>query len=96
MDEKEYFSKLEKLGLLPIDVEFDRIKAKKYEKLSEVFDLGGELFNPPTSVVALAERAKNVDKEEENDAWKICSEFDYSQFYLDNIYSEKLRYLIFL
>lgn len=90
-----YYKLLEELGLDSSEVENDWDKNLRFLKLSENFEPEGELFNPPQSVTAVAERAKNVDAELAGLAWTEHIEFDYSQFYLDNLYPEKLRYLIF-
>ena len=91
----EYYKLLEELKLKSSDVEIDWSKNLKFSKLSESFELYGELFNLPKSVITIAERAKNVDTELAELAWTNHTEFDYSQFYFDNLYPEKLRYLIF-
>lgn len=90
-----YYKLLEELELKSSDVEIDWSRNLKFSKLSENFELRGELFNPPKSVTTIAERAKNVDTELAELAWTNHTEFDYSQFYIDNLYPEKLRYLIF-
>ncbi len=92
---EEYFSLLEELQLKASDVELDRIKELKYKKLCEKFELNGELFNPPKSIVTIAERAKNVESELAEIVWSNHTEYDYSQFYVDNLYPEKLRYILF-
>ena len=94
-DGKTYYELLEKMQLRPTDVELDWCKEQKYRKLSEKFELQGELFTPPVSVLTIAERTKNVDDEKAELVWRHHTEFDYSQFYLDNLYPEKLRYLIY-
>ena len=91
----KYFETIECLQLKVADVEFDRSRDFKFRRLSESFELRGELFNLPKSVIAISERAKNVDLELAELAWSNHTEFDYSQFYIDNLYPEKLRYMIF-
>lgn len=93
--EEAYYGALDKLGLRPSDVEADWSKALRFERIKENFELRGELFNPPSSVITIAERAKNVDAELAELAWSTHTEFEYSQFYTDNLYPEKLRYLIY-
>lgn len=90
-----YFKLLDELQLKPSDVEIDWSRNLKFKRLSENFELRGELFNPPKSVITIAERAKNVDVELAKLAWSDHTEFDYSQFYVDNLYPEKLRYIVF-
>ncbi len=90
-----YCAKLDEYNLRISDVESDRIRDFRYNKINAIFDKDGELFNPPLSVLTVAERAKNVEVEEKENAWLTHTEFDYSQFYIDNLYPEKLRYLIY-
>lgn len=90
----EYFKRLKQLNLSAAEVEYDWVRALRYRSLSEKFELNGELFNAPQAVFALCERAKDVAEEVNALAWKSHTEFDYSQFYKDNLYPEKLRYLI--
>lgn len=94
-DSELYYETLEKLGLSSSEVEEDWSKNLKFKKLSEKFELRGELFNPPQSVIAICERAMNVDTEIAEQKWIHHTEFEYSQFYNDNLYPEKLRYLIY-
>lgn len=95
-DDAETYSRLlEKLELKASEVEQDRSRSLRYEMLTARFEPGGELFNPPRAVIAIAERAKNMDAERARLAWSSHTEFDYSQFYTDNLYPEKLRYLLF-
>lgn len=93
--DEAYFEVLNELGLKSSEVEADWNRDLKFKKLCEKFELRGELFNPPTSVIAIAERGKNTDAELSELAWSNHTEFDYSQFYMDNLYPEKLRYLIY-
>ncbi len=92
---ESYYKLLEESELNSSEVEADWSRELKYHKLSENFELRGELFNPPKSVITITERAKNVETELAELAWTNHTEFDYSQFYADNLYPEKLRYLIF-
>lgn len=94
-DGEDYFTVLQELGLNPAEVEEDWVRARRFKRLYERFELRGELFNPPKAFLTVAERAKNVDNELVELAWTRHTEFDYSQFYIDNLYPEKLRYLIF-
>ena len=94
-NEEAYYGLLNELGLNSSDVEADRSRNLRFTKLCEKFELRGELFNPPKSVITIAERAKNIDEELAELAWSSHTEFDYSQFYIDNLYPEKLRYLIY-
>ena len=91
----DYFALLEEFSLKVSDVEMDWGRNLKFKKLCENFELRGELFNPPKSIITIAERAKNIESELAELAWTTHTEFDYSQFYIDNLYPEKLRYLIY-
>ena len=95
VDSEVYYDALEKMNLRPSAVEFDWSRDYKFRKLPEQFELHGELFNPPKSIIALSERAKNSETELNELAWTGHTEFEYSQFYLDNLYPEKLRYMLF-
>ena len=92
--EKEYFEKAAELNITAREIELDRIRLRRYVKLSENFGNDVELFNPPQKVLALTERTKDVRREVAKSAWVKHTEMDYSQFYNENLYSEKLRYLI--
>lgn len=93
-DEKKYLKKTEELCVTAQEIELDRIRLKRFDKLSQTFGNDAELFNPPQKVLALTERTKDVRREIADSAWVKHMEHDYSQFYNENLYSEKLRYLI--
>lgn len=92
--EKEYFDKASELGITANEIELDRARLMRYNKLSQMFGNDAELFNPPKKILALAERTKDVRREKAESAWVKHMEFDYSQFHNENLYSEKLRYLL--
>lgn len=94
-DEKKYFSMLKKMSLSAEDVETDMVKLKRYRKINSLFNLKGEVFNKPQQVMVIAERSKDVSREEAETAWREHTEFDYSRFYISNLYPEKFRYLIY-
>lgn len=93
-DEKEYYKKAEELSVTAQEIELDRIRLMRFDKLSQIFGNDVELFNPPHQVLALTERTKDVRREIADSVWVKHMEHDYSQFYHENLYSEKLRYLI--
>lgn len=93
-EEKEYYKKAEELCVTAQEIENDRIRLKRFDKISQTFGDEAELFNPPHQVLALTERTKDVRREIADSAWVKHMEYDYSQFYIENMYSEKLRYLI--
>lgn len=90
-----YFNALREHGLSPEEVEQDRARVMRYEKLAAGFDFGGELFDPPSTVIAVAERARDFSVELAEQAWTDHTEFDYSKFYIKNMYPDRLRYLIY-
>lgn len=91
----DYFALLKKHGVDAAEAETDRARLKQFEALSSMFDAGGELFEPPVSVLAAAERI--VERIDETERWiyKDKTEYDYSRFYIDNLYPEKLRYILY-
>ncbi|MGN0115271.1 MAG: hypothetical protein ACI396_08080 [Acutalibacteraceae bacterium] len=92
---KEYDDYLKSVNLDLEDAEFKLAHNLRFDALSAKYDLGGELFNPPCEVLAIAERSKNLDAQNAKNLWGDHTEFDYSKFYKDNLYSEKLRYIIY-
>ncbi len=93
-DEKAYFEKANELNVTAQEIELDRSRLNRFIKLSQTFGNDAELFNPPQKVLALAERTKDIRREIADSAWVKHMEFDYSRFYNQNLYSEKLRYLV--
>ncbi len=94
-DGKQYYARLAELSVSPQEAEMDWVRSMRFEKISRFFELRGELFNPPQTIIAITQRTKDVEEELTQLAWNAHIEFDYSQFYLDNLYPEKLRYLIY-
>lgn len=93
-DGASYFKLINELGLTASEVEFDWSRDLKYRRIKENFEISGELFNPPQSVMAISERIRSVEEEINESKWLGHTEFDYSQFYNDNLYPEKLRYVL--
>lgn len=83
----------------PIDVseyEAMRIDSVKYDFLkSKGFERDSVLTTPPEQIIAIAERTTLTVDQATSSIWKKHSEHDYSRFYEDNLYPNKLRYLIF-
>lgn len=92
--EKEYFDAAKELNVTAEEIEFDRARMQRFKKLSKVFGNDAELFNPPKTVLALSERTKDISREVAASAWVNHMEFDYSQFYNENLYPGKLRYIL--
>lgn len=95
LSDPEYFDKLDDMELNPVDVEINLSRLKKFDKISQRFDRDGAIFELPKSIIALCERTTENEFESESDLWKKHTEFDYSRFYDDNLYPDKLRYLLF-
>lgn len=91
----DYFVLLKKHGVDAAEAETDRARLKQFEALSSMFDAGGELFEPPVSVLAAAERIVERIDETESLIYKDKTEYDYSRFCIDNLYPEKLRYILY-
>ncbi len=94
-DGEEYFGKIDEMGLSAYDVEIDRFHLKRYEKCKESFGPQGELFNSPKSFIAVSERIDKENARAEASEWNENVEFEYSRFYVDNLYPDKMRYLIY-
>lgn len=90
-----YYDCISKLKLDSFEVEMDYDKELRFKTLTEKFELNGELFNLPKSVIALSERAECLESKKQVSSWGKHTEFDYSTFYADNLYSDKLRYMLF-
>ena len=91
----KYLKAVEKEGYSVAKLEQMRARAYRFDRLTENFSLDSELFNPPTQVIAVAERSGNIELLEEESAWESHSNFDYSNFAEDNMYSGKLRFVIY-
>ncbi len=90
-----YLDVLKKGGITPMEWETAFARAYRYDCVNERFLPEGELFYPPKSVIAIAERAKDIELEQAEAAWQNHSEYDYSSFAEDNLYSSKLRCLVY-
>lgn len=90
-----YFAILQKAGITPTEWETSYARAYRYDCVKAHFLPEGELFYPPKSVIAIAERAKDIELEQAEAAWQNHSEYDYSSFAEDNLYSSKLRCLVY-
>lgn len=76
-------------------LELSMARSHRFDRLSEQFELGGEVYNPPKMVLTIAERAVDVGLKEAAYAWNHHTEYDYSTFIEDNLYSNKLRCVIY-
>ena len=90
-----YFEAVEDMGKLPSEVEYDRLRLYRHELMLRNFSVEGELFNPPKQVIALGERVLSAFPEDGAGENVRRTEFDYSRFYEDNLYPDRLRYALF-
>ena len=95
VSESKYFDELEYREIDPLKYETDLARVKKFDLLSEHFDVSGAIFNLPKHIVAVAERVSSDGLSSQAGLWKVYNEFDYSRFYEDNLYPDKMRYLLF-
>ena len=91
----EYDKAVEAEGYARVDLEKMRSRVYRYDRLTERFSVNSEMFNPPTQVIALAERSVSVTLSEDDAPWERRSDFDYSAFAEDNMYSGKLRFVTY-
>ncbi len=95
VSDDKYFDELEYRGIDPLQYEIDLARVRKYDLLSEHFEVSGAIFNRPKHIIAAAERVSLDGLASQAELWKSYNEFDYSRFYEDNLYPDKLRYLLF-
>ncbi len=91
----EYKAWLDSTGTDICDAEYDLCRNKKYEIVSQFYNPDLITFNRPNQVLCIAPRTFDDDKLFSKLAWAKTDEFDYSVFYDDNLYPNKLRYLIY-
>lgn len=95
LTDEGYFEAVEATGKLPAEVEHDRLRKQRHELMLRNFSVDGELFNPPKQIIALGERVLSVFPDDAVAENVRRTEFDYSRFYEDNLYPDKLRYTLF-
>ena len=76
-------------------MELAMARAHRFDSITDNFELSGEVYNPPKMVLTIAERAIDVNLKEAAYAWTRHTEYDYSTFIEDNLYSNKLRCVIY-
>lgn len=76
-------------------LELAMARAHRFDRVVDNFELSGEVYNPPKMVLTIAERAVDVNLKEAAFAWTRHTEYDYSTFIEDNLYSNKLRCVIY-
>ncbi len=89
-----YFEELRNRNLKALEVELDRLTALKGEFLAENFVMEGELPKKPSQFIALCERKFVNENIKCKSAWSVDEEHNYSRFFEDNLYSDKLRCLL--
>ena len=94
LNETNYFEQLEAEQIDPVDLEVDLANQKRYKRLTQTFLENGELFNPPQSLLTLMIRTKESSFKQEQDAWNEHEEYDYTNFFYENLYHERMRYLL--
>ena len=90
-----YFSELYKAGLHSAEIEICRAQHEKYEIASKVFLSGAMIEKKPSRIIALSTRTCGHVEELALETWGVHTELEYSRFYDDNLYHDKLRYLIY-
>lgn len=91
----EYNELLKKENISVVDLETSYARAYRFDTVNSKFNVEGELFCPPQNVIAIAERAQNIELIEAAAAWRDHKEYEYSKFAEDNLYSSKLRCLVY-
>lgn len=91
----EYLQILNRENVSVIDFETSLARAERFDTVGSKFLIDGELFSPPKSVIAISERAIDISLIEAEAAWCDYSEYDYSKYAEDNLYSSKTRFLVY-
>ncbi|MCI5599342.1 MAG: hypothetical protein MR360_08560 [Ruminococcus sp.] len=91
----EYNKVLQEEDLSVPDIETAIARAHRFDLVHEKFLVDGEMFNPPTGVFAISERANDINFIESEAIWHNYKEQDYSDFAEVNLYSVKTRFLVF-
>lgn len=92
---EEYNEVLRKEEISVVDLETSLARAYRFDVVNSKFLIDGELFCPPKVVIAISERAKNIELIEAEAAWRDHKEYDYSKYAEDNLYSSKMRCLVY-
>ncbi len=77
------------------DMETALSGACRFDCVQQQFRLEGELFNPPKSLIFIAESTADISAIEAQAMWKCHSEKEYSAFAQDNLYSHKARFAVY-
>lgn len=78
-----------------LDFETTLARRYRFKRISEQFELSGELFNPPKNIIAITDRSADTEYVKAAAAWKNHTEFDYSNFIEDNLYSNRFRCAVY-
>lgn len=90
-----YFEALSERDLDAVRIELDRARLARYEAVAGNFERDGEVFCLPKHLFAVAERSSDGALNRDSDLWKEHYELNYSRFFEDNLYPDKLRYLLY-
>lgn len=91
--DENYFEVLDDERINPLDLELEKLRIEKQLLLEQNFSQESLLFVPPKQVIVVAERVPAPSSLTEDISVKH-DEFEYSRFYEDNLYNDKLRYLL--
>ena len=91
----EYNEVLKKEEISVVDLETSLARAYRFDVVNSKFLIDGELFCPPKTVIVISERAKDIGLIEAEAAWRDHKEYDYSKYAEDNLYSSKMRSLVY-
>lgn len=92
---EQYKSILKEEDTSVVDLETSLARAKRFDVVNSKFLLDGELFCPPKMVIVISERARDIELIEAEAAWRDHKEYDYSKYAEDNLYSSKMRCLVY-
>ncbi len=92
---EEYNKILKDENVSVVDLETSLARAKRFDLVNNKFLIEGELFCPPKTVITISERAKDIELIEAEAAWSDHKEYDYSKYAEDNLYSSKIRFLVY-
>lgn len=90
-----YYEHLRDRGLLLADVEQVRAACVKHALLTEAGLTAAALPNPPASVLVIGERLRDRAQDVFRTAWDQHEELEYSNFCDDNLYPERLRFVLY-
>ncbi len=90
---EEYFRMLNERRINVSEYEIEKASLAKWKAL-EYYKRDSEVSKPAKHVMLVSERSTYSEDEIAKTAWRNKTEFEYSRFYDDNLYPEKVRYLL--